>query len=119
VGIFSAALAYLSYTVAVVLLAGLVGSQLGVGIMTILVGLLIGIAVVGLGRITLDSLRSGDVGAILRDNWLWGLLFLAVAAIGFSFQWRTTQSFVVKECLMGTPLESMGMGKTTNVAARF
>jgi hypothetical protein len=46
-----------------------------------------------LGRISLGSFQFGEVGAILRDNWLWGLLYLAIAAMGFAFQWQTTQTF--------------------------
>jgi hypothetical protein len=137
VAITAAALAYLFYAAAVVLLAGLVGYELGVGIMTwfgfkpgfipFLVGLVFALGIVALaiflrlpkvliivltafagagailagfflalGRISLDSLRFGEVGAILRDNWLWGLLYLAIAAVGFAFQWQTTQNFVLE-----------------------
>jgi hypothetical protein len=138
VGMFAAAIAYFFYAAAVVLLAGFVGYQLGIGVMaglgfsegwlTFLVGLLVGLAFVAvavflhfpkvlviiltalagaellvggvllaLGRISLTALRFGAVGAIVRDSWLWGLLYLAIAAIGFYVQWRTTQNFVVEE----------------------
>jgi hypothetical protein len=158
VGIFAAVLAYLFYAVAVVLLAGFVGYQLGVGIMTwigfkegflaFLVGLVfaLGIAALAiflrlpklliiiltalagagtilagifmaLGRISLDTLRYGEVGAILRDNWLWGLLFLAIAAVGFYFQWRTTQTYMVEEYSTQTFFVSQGTGAAGAAAA--
>jgi hypothetical protein len=137
VAIAAAALAYLFYAGAVILLAALVGYELGVGIMTwigfkpgfipFLVGLVFALGIgalavflrfpklliigltafagagailagffLALGRISLDSLRFGEVGAILRDSWLWGLLYLAIAAVGFAFQWRTTQNFILE-----------------------
>jgi hypothetical protein len=145
VGLCAAVLAYLFYAAAVVLLAGFVGYQLGVGIMTaigvkegfltFLVGLVVGLGLVALaiflrlpkllvliltafagagtllagvflalGRISLDALRFGEVGAILRDSWWWGLLFLAIAAGGFYFQWRTTQEFVLESYSMDSAL---------------
>ena len=149
VGFTAAILAYLFYAAAVLLLAGFVGYQLGVGVMTsfgvqegwltFLVGLLIGVALVALalylhlpkvlililtafagagtllagiflalGRISLDNLRSGEVGALLRDGWFWGLFYLAIAALGFYFQWRTTQTFVVEEYTSDNPFVSVG-----------
>jgi hypothetical protein len=137
VAIAAAALAYLFYAGAVILLAALVGYELGVGIMTwigfkpgfipFLVGLVFALGIgalavflrfpklliigltafagagailagffLALGRISLDSLRFGEVGAILRDSWLWGLLYLAIATVGFAFQWRTTQHFILE-----------------------
>jgi hypothetical protein len=157
VAIFAAAIAYLFYAAAVVLLAGFVGYQLGIGIMaglgfndgwlTFLVGLLVGLAWVAvaiylhfpkvlvliltslagaelllggvflaLGRITLTGLRFGAVGAIVRDNWLWGLLYLAIAAVGFYFQWRTTQTFVVEEYSAENPFATAGTSAGTGVA---
>jgi hypothetical protein len=136
VAIAAAALAYLFYEAAVILLAGFVGYELGVGIMTgigfqpgvipFLVGLAcalaIGVLAVALrfpkllilfltafagaggilagfflafGRISLDSLRFGEVGAIVRDSWLWGVSYLALAAAGFAIQWGTTENFVL------------------------
>jgi hypothetical protein len=149
VALTAAALAYLFYAAAVVLLAGFVGYQLGIGVMsgigfnegfvTFLVGLLVGVALVALalylhlpkvlvliltalagaelvlggvflalGRISLTGLRFGAVGAIVRDSWLWALLYLAIAAVGFYFQWRTTQNFVVEEYTTDNPLASVG-----------
>jgi hypothetical protein len=143
VALVAAILAYLFYAAAVVLLAGFVGYQLGVGIMTgfgiqegfltFLVGLLIALALVALalylhlpkllililtafagagtllagiflalGLISLDSLRFGEVGVILRESWWWGLLFLAIAALGFYVQWRTTMNFVLEAYSMDT-----------------
>jgi len=143
IAITAAALAYLFYEAAVILLAALVGYELGVGIMTwigfqpgvipFLVGLVFALGIGALavflrfpklliiiltafagagailagfflafGRISLDSLRFGEVGAILRDSWLWGLLYLAIAAVGFAFQWQTTQNFL----LAGTTTEA-------------
>jgi hypothetical protein len=157
VAITAAALAYLFYAAAVVLLAGFVGYQLGIGIMaglgfndgwvTFLVGLLVGLAWVAVaiylhfpkvlvliltslagaelllggiflafGRITLTGLRFGAVGAIVRDNWLWGLLYLAIAAVGFYFQWRTTQNFEVEEYSAENPFTTSGTSAATGVA---
>jgi hypothetical protein len=157
VAIFAAVLAYLFYAVAVVLLAGFVGYQLGVGIMTwigvkegfltFLVGLIFALGIAALaiflrlpklliivltafagagailagiflavGRITLDSLRFGEVGAILRDNWLWALLYLAIAAVGFYFQWRTTQAFFVEEYSAENVFVTEGTGATVEAA---
>ena len=151
VAIFAAVLAYLYYAVAVILLAGFVGYQLGTGIMTwigfspgflpFLVGLVfaLGIAALAiflrlpkllvivltalggagtilagfflaLGRISLDSLQFSQIGAILRDSWFWGLLFLVIAALGFYFQWRTTQTFFVEEYSTQTAFASAGTG---------
>ena len=145
----AATLAYLFYAAAVVLLAGFVGYQLGVGIMigfgvqegwlTFLVGALVGLALVALaiylhfpkilvliltafagagtllagiflalGRISLDSLRFGEVGALLRDRWFWGLLYLAIAVLGFYFQWRTTQTYFVEEYAAENPFANVG-----------
>ena len=157
VALFAAALAYLFYAAAVVLLAGFVGYQLGIGIMaglgfqegwvTFLVGLLVGLAWVAVaiylhfpkvlvllltslagaelllggillafGRITLTGLRFGAVGAIVRDNWLWGVLYLAIAAGGFYFQWRSTQQFVVEEYTAENPFATAGTSAATGVA---
>jgi Domain of unknown function (DUF4203) len=143
VGIFAAVLAYLFYAVAVVLLAGFVGYQLGAGIMTwigfksdfvtFLVGLIFALAIVALaiylrlpkvliiiltafagagailaglflalGQISINDLQFGEVGAVVRTNWFWALVYLAIAALGFFFQWRTTQTFVVEEYAMGS-----------------
>jgi hypothetical protein len=157
VACFAAALAYLFYAAAVVLLAGFVGYQLGIGIMaglgfnegwlTFLVGLLVGLALaavaiylhfpkvlvliltslagaelllggvlLALGRITLTGLRFGAVGAIVRDSWLWGLLYLAIAAVGFYFQWRTTQNFLVEEYSTDNPFASVGTSAPVEAA---
>jgi hypothetical protein len=157
-GLTAAALAYLFYAAAVIMLAGLVGYQLGIGIMagfgvaegwlTFLVGLLVGVALVALalylhlpkllvliltslagaatllagvfvalGRIPLDSLGSGAVGAILSDSWWWGLLFLAIAAVGFYFQWRTTQSYFVEEYTAESPFATAGTSATVEAAS--
>jgi hypothetical protein len=157
VALTAAVVAYLFYAAAVVLLAGLVGYELGVGIMagfgvqegflTFLVGLLVGVALVALalylhlpkllililtafagagtllagiflalGRISLDNLRSGEVGALLRDSWFWGLLFLAIAALGFYFQWRTTQTLVVEEYSADNPFASVGTSAAVDAA---
>lgn len=135
VGIFAAAIAYLFYEAAVILLAGFVGYEIGVGIMTwigfqpgfipFLVGLAVALAVAALavmlrfpkvliifltalagagailagfflafGRISLADLQFGTVGAIVRDDWIWGLLYLALAAVGMLIQWGTTEHYV-------------------------
>jgi hypothetical protein len=158
IGIFAATLAYLFYAAAVVILAGFVGYQLGIGVMagigfnegflTFLVGLLVGLALVALaiylhfpkvlililtslagaelllggvflalGRITLTGLRFGAVGAILQDSWFWGLLYLAIAALGFAVQWRSTQNFVVEEYAAETPFASAGSSPATGTGA--
>jgi hypothetical protein len=155
VGIFAATLAYLFYAAAVVILAGVVGYQLGIGVMagigfnegfvTFLVGLLLGLALVALaiflhfpkvlililtslagaelllggiflafGRITLTGLRFGAVGAMLQDSWFWGLLYLAIAAIGFYFQWRSTQNFDVEEYAADNPFAATATGAATD-----
>jgi hypothetical protein len=157
VAIFAAAIAYLFYAAAVVLLAGFVGYQLGIGIMaglgfedgwvTFLVGLLVGVALVALaiylhfpkalililtslagaelllggiflalGRISLTGLRFGAVGAMVRDSWFWGLLYLAIAAVGFYFQWRTTQNFVVEEYSAENPFTTTATPAEPSVA---
>ena len=79
-------------------------------ILTSLAGaeLLLGGVFLALGRITLTGLRFGAVGAIVRDSWFWGLLYLAIAAIGFYFQWRTTQNFVVEEYSAENPFTTPG-----------
>jgi hypothetical protein len=151
VGIFAAVLAYLFYAAAVIVLAALVGYELGVGIMTwigfkpgffpFLVGLVFALAIgalavylrfpklliiiltafggagailagffLALGRIGLDDLKFGEVGAIIRDNWLWGLLYLAIGAVGFAFQWRTTQTFFLEADANGATLAAAGTG---------
>jgi hypothetical protein len=135
IGIFAAAIAYLFYEAAVILLAGFVGYQLGVGIMTwigfqpgfltFLVGLGAALALAALavilrfpkiliivltafagaglilagfflafGRIPLADLQFGEVGAIMRDHWIWGVLYLALAGVGVLIQWGTTEHYV-------------------------
>jgi hypothetical protein len=157
IGIFAATLAYLFYAAAVVILAGFVGYQLGIGVMagigfnegfvTFLVGLLVGLALVALaiylhfpkvlililtslagaelllggiflalGRITLTGLRFGAVGAIVQDSWFWGLLYLAIAAIGFAVQWRSTQDFVVEEYSAENPFTTTGTSAASATA---
>jgi Domain of unknown function (DUF4203) len=142
VGIFAAALAYLFYEAAVILLAGFVGYELGVGIMTwigfqpgfipFLVGLAVALALAVLavilrfpkiliivltafagagailagfflafGRISLADLQFGEVGAIVRDNWIWGVLYLALAAVGILIQWGTTENYVHDAAITG------------------
>src|SRR4029077_16599523 len=84
-------------------------------ILTSLAGaeLLLGGVFLALGRISLTGLRFGAVGAIVRDSWFWGLLYLAIAAIGFYVQWRTTQNFVVEEYSAENPFASDGSGAAT------
>ena len=94
--------------VLILILTSLAGAELSLG------GVFL-----ALGRISLTGLRFGAVGAIVRDNWFWGLLYLAIAAIGFYFQWRTTQNFVVEEYSAENPFTSAatGAGETAAVAA--
>jgi Domain of unknown function (DUF4203) len=135
VALFVAAIAYLFYEAAVILLAGLVGYELGVGIMTwigfqpgfipFLVGLALALAFAALavmlrfpkilivfltalagagailagfflafGRISLADLQFGAVGAIVRDSWIWGVLYLALVGVGMLIQWGTTEHYV-------------------------
>jgi hypothetical protein len=79
-------------------------------ILTSLAGaeLLLGGIFLAFGRITLTGLRFGAVGAMLQDSWFWGLLYLAIAAVGFAVQWRSTQSFVVEEYSSENPFASAG-----------
>lgn len=143
VGVFAAAIAYLFYEAAVILLAGFVGYELGVGIMTwigfqpgfitFLVGLAGALALAALavilrfpkmliiiltafagagailagfflafGRISLADLQFGEVGAIVRDHWIWGVLYLALAAVGILIQWGTTETYVHDATITGT-----------------
>lgn len=46
------------------------------------------------GRISLADLQFGTVGAIVRDNWIWGVLYLALAGVGILIQWGTTEHYV-------------------------
>jgi Domain of unknown function (DUF4203) len=135
VGVFAAAIAYLFYEAAVILLAGFVGYELGVGIMTwiglqpgfimFLVGLAGALALAALavilrfpkillivltafagagailagfflafGRLSLADLQFGTIGAIVRDRWIWGVLYLALAGVGILIQWGTTEHYV-------------------------
>ncbi len=135
VALFVAAIAYLFYEAAVILLAGFVGYELGVGIMTwigfqpgfipFLVGLALALVFAALavmlrfpkiliiilsalagagailagfflafGRISLADLQFGAVGAIVRDSWLWGVLYLALTGVGILIQWGTTEHYV-------------------------
>ena len=118
-----------------ILLAGFVGYELGVGIMTwigfqpgfipFLVGLAVALAHGGvgggaalpegphhrphrvcwrrrdLGRLLprvrshlAGGLQFGAVGAIVRDSWIWGMLYLALAGVGILIQWGTTEHYV-------------------------
>jgi hypothetical protein len=142
IGIFAAAIAYLFYEAAVILLAGFVGYELGVGIMTwigfqpgvitFLVGLAGALALAALavllrfpklliivltalagagailagfflafGRISLADLQFGEVGAIVRDRWVWGVLYLALAGVGILIQWGTTERYVHDATITG------------------
>jgi hypothetical protein len=135
VALFAAAIAYVFYEAAVILLAGFVGYEIGVGIMTwigfqpgfipFLVGLAVALAVAGLavmlrfpkiliivltalagagailagfflafGRISIEDLQFGAVGAIVRDSWIWGILYLALTGVGVLLQWGTTEHYV-------------------------
>jgi hypothetical protein len=135
VGVFAAAIAYLFYEAAVILLAGFVGYELGVGIMTwigfqpgfipFLVGFAVALALAALavvlrfpkvliviltafagagailagfflafGRISLVDLQFGTIGAIVRDSWIWGILYLALAGVGMLIQWGTTEHYI-------------------------
>jgi hypothetical protein len=128
VGIAFALISYLWYWAAVVLLGGIVGYQLGVGLMALInihgfvavaIGVIVGVAlaiatimlgvpralVVALtalggsativagvllliGRVPVDALGDGIVGAIIYDNWLWLIAFAVVAALGILYQLR-------------------------------
>jgi nitrate reductase gamma subunit len=77
------------------------------GAATLLAGIFL-----ALGRISLDNLRFSEIGALLRDSWFWGLLFLAIAALGFYFQWRTTQTYFLQEYTSENPFTSVGTSAT-------
>jgi hypothetical protein len=47
-----------------------------------------------LGRISLDALSSGIVGAVIRSSTLWGLAWLVLAAIGIIVQLNRAQSYM-------------------------
>ena len=128
-GAVFAVLSYLWYWAAVALLGGLVGYQLGVGLLALIsltgivsvaIGVLLGVvfavgtivlgvpralvvvltalggaativagALLILGRVKVDQLDTGVVGAIIYDNVLWLLAFAVVAALGIIWQYRT------------------------------
>jgi hypothetical protein len=135
VALFTAAIAYLFYEAAVILLAGFIGYEIGIGIMTwigfqpgfipFLVGLAVALALAALavllrfpkiliivltafagagailagfflafGRISIADLQFGVLGAIVRDSWIWSILYLALAGVGILFQWGTTEHYV-------------------------
>jgi hypothetical protein len=135
VALFAAAVAYLFYEAAVILLAGFIGYEIGIGVMTwigfqsgfitFLVGLaaalaLAAVAVVlrfpkiliivltafagagailagfflAFGRISIADLQFGVLGAIVRDSWIWSILYLALAGVGVLIQWGTTEHYV-------------------------
>jgi hypothetical protein len=127
-GAVFAVLSYLWYWAAVALLGGLVGYQLGVGLLALIsltgivsvaIGVLLGVvfavgtivlgvpralvvvltalggaativagALLVLGRVKVDQLDTGVVGAIINDNVLWLLAFAVVAALGIIWQLR-------------------------------
>lgn len=132
-GILFALVSYLWYWAAVVLLGGLVGYELGVGVMgmlnidltllTVAVGIILGaVFAVGtivlgvpralvvfltalggaatmvagvllvIGRVPVNSLGDGIVGAIIYDNWFWLIAFAVVAAAGILWQLRMPSS---------------------------
>jgi hypothetical protein len=45
-----------------------------------------------------------------------GLLFLAIAALGFALQWRTTQAYVGEEYAAENPFTTAGTGTTDEAA---
>lgn len=49
----------------------------------------------GLGRVTLDQLlvAGNALGPVLRDSWIWLLVWLGVAAVGVAFQIRAHKEF--------------------------
>jgi hypothetical protein len=135
VALFTAAIAYLFYEAAVILLAGFIGYEIGIGVMTwigfqpgfipFLVGLAVALALAALavmlrfpkiliivltalagagailagfflafGRISIADLQFGALGAIVRDSWIWSILYLALAGVGILIQWGTTEHYV-------------------------
>jgi hypothetical protein len=46
------------------------------------------------GRISLADLQFGTIGAIVRDSWIWGVLYLALAGVGILIQWGTTEHYI-------------------------
>src|SRR5215831_16260561 len=55
------------------------------------------------GRILLADLQFGEVGAIVRDHWIWGVLYLALAGVGVLIQWGTTEHYVHDATVTGAP----------------
>jgi hypothetical protein len=53
------------------------------------------------GRISLADLQFGEVGALLRDHWIWGVLYLALAGVGMLIQWGTTENYVHDAAITG------------------
>ena len=65
-------------------------SALG-GAATLVAGLLL-----ILGQISLEALRYGIVGAVVRESWFWALVWAVTACIGLVAQWETTQRYAAE-----------------------
>ena len=61
------------------------------GASTILAGILLLI-----GQISLLSLQNGAVEAVIRNSWFWGLIWLALAVIGFAVQRSSMHEYTLK-----------------------
>jgi hypothetical protein len=73
------------------------------------------------GRIALPDLPWGAVGAVIRGSWVWSLIFVALAALGFLVQWFVTaRAFVLepqdRESDFMTASSSTGRGGPTGPA---
>ena len=89
VGIICAiVLAILTLTLNLTRLLIIIGTALG-GASAIVAGVLL-----LLGRIRLDALSAGMVGAIVRGSTLLGVVWLILAVVGIFVQWSRTQSYV-------------------------
>jgi len=64
---------------------------------------------IALGRVSLNELQWGLVGAFVRSSWLWSLVFLAIVAIGVVVQLMVPDGYSLapyerNEAMRGAPL---------------
>jgi hypothetical protein len=137
IGVVFAALAYIFYYFAVVLLGASAGYELGSGLIgaiglnnpgfvAVIVGVVLAIVfalvilvfnlpkilimaftalggaaamlaglLILLGQVKVVYLQYGDAIALVRANWFWSLVAIALAVVGFLTQWRTVQEYEV------------------------
>jgi hypothetical protein len=61
------------------------------GAVAMLAGLLI-----LLGQVKVVYLQYGDAVALVRANWFWSIVAIALAVVGFLVQWRTMQEYTLE-----------------------